>query len=138
VAWAGEFALRSMMVRVLSITQVLALSPFLVNGITLGLIAWTLSYARRSERCRWPRVTLVRIRGARAAWRVSAKDLFPISARSPACQSGCKSFALRADPALCIGATGAQECGAQLACNAIRGRTSSAAGSGDARSSYLE
>jgi hypothetical protein len=50
VGWLGEFALRVIMVLTLSVPQVLAISPFVFNGITLGLIAWTLAYARRQRR----------------------------------------------------------------------------------------
>ena len=47
IGWLGEFALRCVMVWTLSIREVLAVSPFVFNGITMGLIAWTISYARR-------------------------------------------------------------------------------------------
>jgi len=50
VGWLGEFALRVLMVFTLSVSQVLAISPFVFNGITLGLIAWTLAYVRRKQR----------------------------------------------------------------------------------------
>jgi hypothetical protein len=46
MGWMGEFALRVVMVRTLSIPEVLAISPVVFNGLTLGLIAWTLAYAR--------------------------------------------------------------------------------------------
>jgi hypothetical protein len=49
IGWIGEFALRVVMVKVLSIPQVLAISPFVFNGLTLGLIAWTIGYARRQR-----------------------------------------------------------------------------------------
>jgi hypothetical protein len=49
VGWLGEFALRVIMVLTLSIAQVLAISPFVFNGVTVGLIAWTLVYARRQR-----------------------------------------------------------------------------------------
>jgi hypothetical protein len=48
--WLAEFALRVTMVLTLSVSQVLAVSPFVFNGITLGLIAWTLAYVRRKQR----------------------------------------------------------------------------------------
>jgi hypothetical protein len=48
--WLAEFALRVTMVFTLSVSQVLAVSPFVFNGITLGLIAWTLAYVRRKQR----------------------------------------------------------------------------------------
>ncbi len=50
VGWLGEFGLRVVMVLTLSVPQVLAISPFVFNGITFGLIAWTLAYARRQRR----------------------------------------------------------------------------------------
>jgi hypothetical protein len=49
IGWIGEFALRVVMVWTLSVPQVLAISPFVFNGITLGLIAWTVAYARRKR-----------------------------------------------------------------------------------------
>ena len=49
VGWLGEFALRVVMVRTLSIPEVLAMSPVVFNGLTLGLIAWTIAYARRQR-----------------------------------------------------------------------------------------
>ena len=52
IGWLGEFGLRVAMVVSLSVQQVLAISPFVFNGITLGLIAWTLAYARRQQRKR--------------------------------------------------------------------------------------
>jgi hypothetical protein len=48
--WLVEFALRVAMVLTLSVSTVLAVSPILFNGITLGLIAWTLAYVRRKQR----------------------------------------------------------------------------------------
>ena len=50
VGWLSEFGLRVVMVLTLSVAQVLAISPFVFNGITLGLIAWTLAYAQRQRR----------------------------------------------------------------------------------------
>ncbi len=50
VGWTGEFLLRVLMVWTLSVAAVLAISPFVFNGITIGLIAWTLAYARRQSR----------------------------------------------------------------------------------------
>ena len=47
-AYVGEFILRAMMAYTLPIPVVLAVSPFLLGGITIGTIAWTLAYARRS------------------------------------------------------------------------------------------
>ena len=47
--WLGEFGLRIVMVLTLSVGQVLVLSPFVFNGITFGLIAWTLAYVRRQQ-----------------------------------------------------------------------------------------
>jgi hypothetical protein len=48
--WLGEFGLRIAMVLTLSVAQVLVLSPFVFNGITFGLIAWTVAYVRRQQR----------------------------------------------------------------------------------------
>jgi hypothetical protein len=50
VGWLAEFALRVTMVFTLSVGQVLAISPVMFNGITLGLIAWTVAYVRRQQR----------------------------------------------------------------------------------------
>jgi hypothetical protein len=47
IGWIGEFVLRVVMVWRLSIPEVLAIWPFVFNGITIGLIAWTIAYARR-------------------------------------------------------------------------------------------
>jgi hypothetical protein len=44
--YLGEFALRVFMVYRLSINQVLALSPLVFNGITIGVLVWTFAYAR--------------------------------------------------------------------------------------------
>jgi hypothetical protein len=52
IGWLGEFGLRVLMVLTLSVPQVLAISPFVFNGITVGLIAWTLAYARRQQQRR--------------------------------------------------------------------------------------
>jgi hypothetical protein len=49
IGWLGEFALRVAMVLTLSISLVLAVAPFVFNGITLALIAWTFSYVRRQR-----------------------------------------------------------------------------------------
>jgi hypothetical protein len=49
VGWLSEFGLRIVMVLTLSVPQVLAISPFIFNGITFGLIAWTLAYARHQR-----------------------------------------------------------------------------------------
>ena len=49
VGWLAEFALRVVMVLTLSVAQVLAISPFVFNGITLALLAWTLAYGRRQQ-----------------------------------------------------------------------------------------
>ena len=48
--WLGEFGLRIVMVLTLSVPQVLLLSPFVFNGMTFGLIAWTVAYVRRQQR----------------------------------------------------------------------------------------
>jgi hypothetical protein len=50
IGWLGEVALRAVMVWRLSIGEVLAISPFVFNGITIGLIAWTVSYGRRGRK----------------------------------------------------------------------------------------
>jgi hypothetical protein len=50
VGWLAEFSLRVLMVLTLSIPQVLAASPLVFNGITIGLIVWTLAYAERQRR----------------------------------------------------------------------------------------
>lgn len=50
IGWLGEFALRVAMVEALTISQVLAISPFVFNTINIGLMAWTFAYARRSRR----------------------------------------------------------------------------------------
>jgi hypothetical protein len=50
VGWLGEFGLRIAMVLTLSVSQVLAISPIVFNGITGGLIAWTLAYTERKRR----------------------------------------------------------------------------------------
>jgi hypothetical protein len=49
IGWMSEFALRVVMVWTLSIPVVLAISPFVFNGITMSLIAWTLAYGRRQR-----------------------------------------------------------------------------------------
>jgi hypothetical protein len=49
IGWMSEFALRVAMVRTLSIPEVLAISPFVFNGITIGLIAWSIAYGRRQR-----------------------------------------------------------------------------------------
>jgi hypothetical protein len=49
IGWLGEFGVRVVMILTLSVAQVLAISPFVFNGITIGLIAWTLAYARRQR-----------------------------------------------------------------------------------------
>jgi len=48
VAYVGEFILRAIMAYTLPIPVVLAVSPFLLGGITIVTIAWTIAYARRS------------------------------------------------------------------------------------------
>jgi hypothetical protein len=49
VGWMSEFMLRVVMVLTLSIPEVLAISPFVFNGITIGLIAWSIAYARHQR-----------------------------------------------------------------------------------------
>jgi hypothetical protein len=48
-AYAGEFALRVIMVFTLPPAVVLALSPIILGGITILTIAWTFAYARRAR-----------------------------------------------------------------------------------------
>lgn len=48
VAYVGEVILRAIMAYTLPIPVVLAVSPFLVGGITLATVAWTIAYVRRS------------------------------------------------------------------------------------------
>ena len=50
IGWLAEFALRIAMVETLTTSQVLAISPFVFNGINLGLFAWMFAYARRVRR----------------------------------------------------------------------------------------
>jgi hypothetical protein len=49
IGWMSEFALRVVMVWTLWIPEVLAISPFVFNGITIGLIAWSIAYGRRQR-----------------------------------------------------------------------------------------
>jgi hypothetical protein len=49
LGWVGEFALRVLMVGTLTIEQVLALSPFVFNGIFIALIAWNVAYVKRAQ-----------------------------------------------------------------------------------------
>jgi hypothetical protein len=49
VGWAGEFALRVVLVSLLTIPQVLAISPIIFNFITIGLFVWTFAYVRRAR-----------------------------------------------------------------------------------------
>ena len=46
VGWIGEFALRVALVETLTVEQMLAVGPILFNGITFGLIAWTIAFTR--------------------------------------------------------------------------------------------
>src|SRR5713101_181338 len=48
VAYIGEFILRAIMAYTLPIPIVLAISPFILGGITIVTIVWTIAYARRS------------------------------------------------------------------------------------------
>jgi len=50
LGWIGEFCLRVVMVWTLSIPQVLVISPFVFNGIFLGLITWNFAYVSRQRR----------------------------------------------------------------------------------------
>jgi hypothetical protein len=63
IGWMSEFALRVVMVWALSIPEVLVISPFVFNGITIGLIAWTIAYVRRQRQ-----------RGAEARARAAAES----------------------------------------------------------------
>lgn len=47
VGWTGEFALRVLLVSILTVPQALAITPVLFNLITVALIAWTFAYSRR-------------------------------------------------------------------------------------------
>jgi hypothetical protein len=49
LGWVGEFVLRVVMVWTLSIEQVLAISPFVFNGIFLALITWNVAYVKRAQ-----------------------------------------------------------------------------------------
>ena len=73
IGWMSEFALRVVMVWTLSIPEVLAISPFVFNGITIALIAWSIVYGRRQWKvCR--RVQReCRHRCARRARRISVR-----------------------------------------------------------------
>ena len=46
IGWIGEFALRIVLVELLTVPQMLAIGPILFNGITFGLIAWTIAFSR--------------------------------------------------------------------------------------------
>jgi hypothetical protein len=48
VAYVGEFISRAIMAYTLPIPVVLAVSPFLLGGITIVTVAWTIAYVRRS------------------------------------------------------------------------------------------
>ncbi|MCP9801934.1 VC0807 family protein [Synechococcus sp. RedBA-s] len=50
LGWVGEFVLRVIMVSTLSPPQVLMITPFIFNGITVGLIAWTFAYTSRAKK----------------------------------------------------------------------------------------
>lgn len=49
LGWVGEFLLKIAEVLILSIPQVLIIGPIISNGATIGLIVWTIRYARRSR-----------------------------------------------------------------------------------------
>ena len=49
LGWVGEFVLRVVMVGTLSIEQVLAISPFVFNGIFIALITWNVAYVKRAQ-----------------------------------------------------------------------------------------
>ncbi len=50
IGWVGEFLAKVGEVLVLSIPQVLIVGPIVSNGATIGLILWTIRYARRNRR----------------------------------------------------------------------------------------
>jgi hypothetical protein len=47
IGWLAEFALRIVMVETLTVSTVLAVSPFVFAGINLTIFAWMFSYVRR-------------------------------------------------------------------------------------------
>jgi len=49
IGWLAEFGLRVLMVFTLSVENVLAFGPVVFNGITVGLLLWTVDYARRQR-----------------------------------------------------------------------------------------
>lgn len=50
IAFISEFALRVVMVYTLPTEVVLAVSPIVLGGITIGAVMWTMAYVRRSQR----------------------------------------------------------------------------------------
>jgi hypothetical protein len=50
IGWLGEFALRIVLVQLLTVPQMLAVGPIVFNGITFGLIAWTIAFSRYRRR----------------------------------------------------------------------------------------
>ncbi|HEV2440296.1 MAG TPA: VC0807 family protein [bacterium] len=50
LGWLAEFALKIVLVLVLTIPQVLVVGPIESNGITIALILWTIRYANESRR----------------------------------------------------------------------------------------
>jgi len=50
VAFTSEFILRVVLVYTLSPAAVLAVSPFIFNGITIATIVWTIAYATRAAK----------------------------------------------------------------------------------------
>ena len=50
VGWVGEFVLRVILVQMLTIPEMLAVGPIVFNGITFGLIAWTIWFSRHRRK----------------------------------------------------------------------------------------
>ncbi len=50
VAYVGEFVLRVVLVYTLSAALVLAISPFLIGGVTIATLLWTFSYVRYAQK----------------------------------------------------------------------------------------
>jgi hypothetical protein len=46
LGYLGEFALRILMVQILSIPENMAVGPLVFNGITIGLIVWTVAFTK--------------------------------------------------------------------------------------------
>jgi hypothetical protein len=50
IGYVGEFLLRVVMVQMLSIPEMMAVGPLVFNGITIGLIAWTVAFTRHRRK----------------------------------------------------------------------------------------